>query len=208
MRTLDFRDHRRELDDNRYVYAVVSRRSRGLSIGLNLTPDKVCNFDCPYCQVDRTPGGHAVDPDRLESELAHLLGLARRGSVVGPPSTPQPHIRASRTSPCWRWGADPRRPSRRPSTRHPDNRPPMASTGSNSVSSPTLPSSTDPVGKASGPPRGRGRIGASSTPVRSYFHIVDGTTLPFQRVLDNLRDAGRARAHVHVPDTGRGRPER
>ena len=48
MRRLDFTDHRRELDQNRYVYAVVSRRARGLSIGVNLNPDKVCNFDRPY----------------------------------------------------------------------------------------------------------------------------------------------------------------
>jgi hypothetical protein len=40
-RVLDFKDHRRELDRNRYVYAVVSRRSRGVSIGVNLNPDKV-----------------------------------------------------------------------------------------------------------------------------------------------------------------------
>ena len=28
--------------------------SGGISIGVNLNPDKVCNFDCIYCQVDRT----------------------------------------------------------------------------------------------------------------------------------------------------------
>ena len=43
MRTLDFKDHRRVLGDNRYVYAVVSRRVGGLSIGINLNPDKACN---------------------------------------------------------------------------------------------------------------------------------------------------------------------
>jgi hypothetical protein len=48
---------------NVYVYPVISRRAGGLSIGVNLNPDKVCNFDCPYCQVDRTtPGG----PTRVE----------------------------------------------------------------------------------------------------------------------------------------------
>ena len=26
----------------------------GISLGVNLNPDKVCNFDCIYCQVDRT----------------------------------------------------------------------------------------------------------------------------------------------------------
>ena len=49
-----FYHHRRQLLQNRYVYAVVSRRAKGLSIGINLNVDKICNFDCPYCQVDRT----------------------------------------------------------------------------------------------------------------------------------------------------------
>jgi len=96
-RTLDFTDHRRQLDDNRHVYAVVSRRTAGLSIGLNLNTDKICNFDCPYCQVDRsTPGGpRVVDVDRLQAELDHLLGLVRDGHLwsVPPFDTAAPHMR-------------------------------------------------------------------------------------------------------------------
>ena len=82
-RTLDFSDHRRDLGDNRYIYAVVSRRARGLSIGVNLNPDKVCNFDCPYCQVDRTvPGGDArIDLDVLDAELDRLLGWVADGTL-------------------------------------------------------------------------------------------------------------------------------
>src|SRR5262245_9273022 len=38
--------HDRLWQQNRYVYPVVSRRSKGVSIGVNLNPDKVCNFDC------------------------------------------------------------------------------------------------------------------------------------------------------------------
>lgn len=78
MRQLNFQDHSRKLGENRYIYAVVSRRAGGLSIGVNLNPDKVCNFDCPYCQVDRSiPGGPAeIDLRRLEEELDHLLQLA------------------------------------------------------------------------------------------------------------------------------------
>ncbi|MSP55854.1 MAG: radical SAM protein [Myxococcales bacterium] len=91
VRNLDFRDHRRELGENRYVYAVVSRRAAGLSIGLNLNPDRVCNFDCPYCQVDRTPEGlaeagrqpRAVDAQRLEAELDALLAWVKDGSLWG-----------------------------------------------------------------------------------------------------------------------------
>ena len=40
--------------DQKDDYPVVSRRSKGISIGVNLNPDRVCNFDCIYCQVDRT----------------------------------------------------------------------------------------------------------------------------------------------------------
>ena len=83
MRTLDFKDHRRVLGDNRYVYAVVSRRVGGLSIGINLNPDKACNFDCPYCQVDRTiPGGdRRIDLDVLAAELDALLAMVVAGDL-------------------------------------------------------------------------------------------------------------------------------
>src|SRR4051812_49785279 len=44
-----FTQHSRSWRDNRYVYPVISRRSKGVSIGINLNPDKICNFDCIYC---------------------------------------------------------------------------------------------------------------------------------------------------------------
>ena len=37
--------HDRAWRDNWYVYPVISRRSRGLSIGINLNPDKACVLD-------------------------------------------------------------------------------------------------------------------------------------------------------------------
>ena len=82
-RRLDFTDHRRDLGGNRYVYAVVSRRAGGLSIGVNLNPDKVCNFDCPYCQVDRRVRGGSprIDPKRLHDELEQLLNRVRTGDL-------------------------------------------------------------------------------------------------------------------------------
>ena len=36
----------RDFLDTRFVYAVVSPRARGLSVGVNMNPDKFCNFDC------------------------------------------------------------------------------------------------------------------------------------------------------------------
>ncbi len=52
--------------DNRYVYLVLSSRARGLSVGLNLTPARTCNFDCVYCEVNREMPARA---DRLEVEV-------------------------------------------------------------------------------------------------------------------------------------------
>jgi wyosine [tRNA(Phe)-imidazoG37] synthetase (radical SAM superfamily) len=77
------RDHRRDFAANRYVYAVVSRRSKGVSVGVNLNPDKVCNFDCVYCQVDRTTPGDAKDVDlaRLSVELEEMLDLIASGEL-------------------------------------------------------------------------------------------------------------------------------
>src|SRR6516165_11573305 len=77
------RDHRRDFPDCRYVYAVVSRRSKGVSIGVNLNPDKVCNFDCVYCQVDRktAPVVRTVDEARLLDELDDMLELVSSGRL-------------------------------------------------------------------------------------------------------------------------------
>ncbi|HEY7089401.1 MAG TPA: radical SAM protein [Tepidisphaeraceae bacterium] len=75
--------HSRNWQANRYVYPVISRRSKGLSIGVNLNPDKVCNFDCIYCCVDRTVGPtyREVDLSILKDELQHMLELARSGEL-------------------------------------------------------------------------------------------------------------------------------
>jgi len=43
--------HPRTRRENRYVYVVRSRRAGGISIGINLDPQKTCNFDCVYCEV-------------------------------------------------------------------------------------------------------------------------------------------------------------
>ncbi len=75
--------HERRFDANRFVYPVLSRRSRGLSIGVNLNPDKVCNFDCIYCQVDRTRQSETrfVETDALVAELDDMLAMVVSGEV-------------------------------------------------------------------------------------------------------------------------------
>lgn len=76
-------DHRRVWRDFDYCYPVISRRSRGVSLGVNLNPDKVCNFDCVYCEVDRLtpPKRRDLDLDLLVDELGLLLDLATSGEL-------------------------------------------------------------------------------------------------------------------------------
>ncbi len=73
----------RDFLGNRFIYAVISQRAGGLSIGVNLNPEKYCNFDCVYCEVKR---GHArqerpVDLRVMSAELAAMLELAGRNQL-------------------------------------------------------------------------------------------------------------------------------
>jgi len=75
--------HSRKFFDNRFVYAVISQRARGLSIGVNMNPDKFCNFDCVYCEVDRRerPRDRHVDVDVMSQELRQMLWLAHTDKI-------------------------------------------------------------------------------------------------------------------------------
>ena len=79
--------HERSFAANRFVYPVLSRRSRGISIGVNLNPDKICNFDCIYCQVDRSVQGESkfVETDALLAELRQVLELVVSGDIYQTP---------------------------------------------------------------------------------------------------------------------------
>jgi len=80
-------DHARLFDGNRFVYPVLSRRSRGISVGVNLNPDKICNFDCIYCQVDRTRQSETqfVEIDALLAELRATLEVVASGAIYQTP---------------------------------------------------------------------------------------------------------------------------
>jgi histidinol dehydrogenase len=65
----------------RDVYAARSRRSGGLSIGIDLFPDgKHCNFDCPYCEVFPGRSAPPFSVDLLEANLRGVYeGAIRAG---------------------------------------------------------------------------------------------------------------------------------
>ena len=81
-------DHRSDREAGRLVYPVLSRRSGGLSLGVNLFPDaKVCHFDCPYCEIflpsdtrlgpagfGSAVGSRRIEIEALEREFEGFLG--------------------------------------------------------------------------------------------------------------------------------------
>jgi wyosine [tRNA(Phe)-imidazoG37] synthetase (radical SAM superfamily) len=73
----------RDFLDNRFVYAIISPRARGLSLGVNMNPDKFCNFDCAYCEADRTTPAleSKLDIDVMVAELERTLELVRSGRL-------------------------------------------------------------------------------------------------------------------------------
>lgn len=198
-RTLDFRDHRRELDDNRHVYAVVSRRSGGLSIGINLNADKVCNFACPYCQVDRTTAGgpREVDLGRLEQELDHLLGLVSSGSLwsVPPFDTAAPHLRRvndiawagdGEPTTAGSFGASVDLVGRLRAAHGLDDVKLLLLTNATLFQRPAVAEAMDRFTALGGATWGKLDAGTED-----YFHLVSGTKLAFWRVLENLGTAAR-----------------
>lgn len=195
-RRLDFADHRRELGNNRYIYAVVSRRARGLSIGINLNPDKVCNFDCPYCQVDRsTPGGSArINLGELESELRHLLTLVQRGQLwTTPPfDTAAPeHRRVADIA--FAGDGEPTTPAAFPEAAAIVRK--VRDDFAAAVPIRLLTNAT--MLHRERVKRGLAQIDEAwcklDAGTAEYFALVDGTTFPFSRVLKNLAELAASR---------------
>jgi len=77
----------RDFLNNRFVYAVISARAHGLSLGVNMNPDKSCSFDCLYCEVDRRnpPRETRLDVDAMAAELHKTLAFVLAGKLHGRP---------------------------------------------------------------------------------------------------------------------------
>ncbi len=81
MKKLSTTDHSRDIAGLKYVYPVISRRSGGLSIGINFNTNNACNWHCVYCQVPNLIRGSAppLDFALLASELRFLLDQIHTG---------------------------------------------------------------------------------------------------------------------------------
>jgi wyosine [tRNA(Phe)-imidazoG37] synthetase (radical SAM superfamily) len=194
-----YRNHHRRLADNRYVYAVVSRRSRGVSIGVNLNPDKVCNFDCVYCQVDRTTPGaeREVDMERLQSELDHVLDLATSGAlfeVEAFASTPLPLRRLNdiafagdgEPTTCREFPQAVQVATEAKRHRGLEQVKLVLITNATMLHRPEVRSALEILHANNGEVWAKLEAGSDA-----YYHLIDRTSIPFRRILDNITEAAR-----------------
>ena len=81
---LTISDHRRDSLALKYIYVVDSRRSGGLSVGINLNTNNACNWRCIYCQVQGLRRGNAPEADLelFEHELASVLDAIVHGDFI------------------------------------------------------------------------------------------------------------------------------
>ena len=74
-------NHRRR-EEGVIVYPVYSRRSGGLSVGINLFPNsKVCSFDCPYCEVFPFETDKSFSLALMEEGLIKALNEAKEQGI-------------------------------------------------------------------------------------------------------------------------------
>ncbi len=74
-----FQSHSRSFEHNRHVYPVVSRRARGMSIGVDLCPGR-CTFRCVYCSEF---GALTSPPAELPTDAERVSQCAGRGTDKG-----------------------------------------------------------------------------------------------------------------------------
>ena len=75
-------ENHRNREKGLLVYPVNSRRSGGLSIGINLFPDrKVCLFDCAYCEVFPFNSDNNFSLEKMEGDLLIALSEAKAKDI-------------------------------------------------------------------------------------------------------------------------------
>ncbi|MDR0722837.1 MAG: radical SAM protein [Treponema sp.] len=76
-------ENHRQREEGVLVYPVYSRRSQGLSIGINLFPDhKGCSFDCPYCEVFPFKQDTPFSLELMEKQLFRELSAAQNQGII------------------------------------------------------------------------------------------------------------------------------
>jgi wyosine [tRNA(Phe)-imidazoG37] synthetase (radical SAM superfamily) len=197
-------NHPRLFHENRFVYPVLSRRSRGISLGINLNPDKACNFDCIYCQVDRRTDAvtRFVERAQLIEELEGTLELILSGALYDDPqfAAVPPELRRLNDIAFSGDGepttfanideivADLAEIKRR---RQLDAVKLVMITNASMFHRPAVKRALAILDA------NQGEIWAKlDAGTEDYYRLVDRTSIPFLRILDNLREAARVRPLV------------
>ena len=77
-------ENHREREKGVLVYPVYSRRSGGLSVGINLFPEKkICSFNCPYCEVFpfAENAGRQFSLEQMEVDLRAAIADALKRNI-------------------------------------------------------------------------------------------------------------------------------
>ncbi|MEX2141642.1 MAG: radical SAM protein [Pirellulales bacterium] len=196
--------HERSFETNRFVYPVLSRRSGGISIGVNLNPDKICNFDCIYCQVDRTTQSETtfVETDALFRELDEMLTLVQTGEIYHTEKfrdTPEPLRRLNDIA--FSGDGEPTtyrnfdeiiaRAAELKRRRGLDDVKLVLITNASMFQRPHVRRGLAILDDNHGEIWAKLEAGTAE-----YFQLVDRTPIPFQQILDNITDAARLRPIV------------
>lgn len=198
------RDHSRHYRENRYVYPVLSRRSKGLSLGINLNPDKICNFDCIYCQVNRREEAETrfVDLEGLLSELDDLLALIVSGGIYDDDKfarVPEPLRRLNDIA--FSGDGEPTtyrnfdeivsRVATFKSQYELDRTKLVLITNASMFHRPVVQRGLEILDANNGEIWAKLDAGSEA-----YYHLIERTTIPFSRILNNIREASRIRPLV------------
>lgn len=196
-----FKQHSRTWQDGRYVYPVISRRSRGLSVGVNLNPDTACNFDCVYCCVDRTNlrPTPPVDLTVLARELDVMLAAARDGSIFRvPPFADIPDALKRLNDVAFSGDGEPtgspvfpeavQRAAEALSRHGLSDAKLVLITNATLLHKPRVAETLKVFDAANGELWLKLDAGTES-----YYHLIERTRVPFKRVLSNIAEAGRTR---------------
>jgi len=75
-------DNHRKRENGVLVYPVYSRRSGGLSVGINLFPGKKhCSFNCPYCEVFPFSNNSEFPVEVMEDDLRMVIASALEKNI-------------------------------------------------------------------------------------------------------------------------------
>jgi wyosine [tRNA(Phe)-imidazoG37] synthetase (radical SAM superfamily) len=196
--------HPRRFEANRFVYPVLSRRSAGISIGVNLNPDKVCNFDCIYCQVDRTTQSETrfTDLPALLHELEDTLRLVTSGELYEAPqfaTTPPPLRRLNDMA----FSGDGEPTSHRnfdevaAACAEVKRRLGLDAVKMVLITNASLLHRPHVIRGLEILDANQGEVWAKlEAGTEEYFHLVDRTPIPFRQILDNIAAAARVRPLV------------